>query len=105
MHLAVLALEAKILTNDNVTQRILSLVQSPLLQGAALKTLLQYFNTLVKIYPAKYKETARALTQQRIYRYFKIPDIFIGFNRSYCFLVEKLKIEMKFIILPNVLPN
>ena len=69
MHLAVLALEAKILTNDNVTQRILSLVQSPLLQGAALKTLLQYFNTLVKIYPAKYKETARALTQQRIYRY------------------------------------
>jgi len=67
MHLAVLALEAKILTNDNVTQRILSLVQSPLLQGAALKTLLQYFNTLVKIYPAKYKETARALTQQRIY--------------------------------------
>ena len=68
MNLAVIALEANITTNDKITQCILDLVISPLLQGSALKTLLLYFNTLVKIHPNKYKETARALTQ-RIYRY------------------------------------
>ena len=68
MSLAVTALEANIMTNDKITQCILDLVISPLLQGSALKTLLLYFNTLVKIHPNKYKETARALTQ-RIYRY------------------------------------
>lgn len=68
MQVAVLALEAKILTNIKVSEKILSLVQSPLLQGAALKTLLKYLNTLVKIYPEKYKDTARALTQKRIYK-------------------------------------
>ena len=68
MNLAVLALDAKIHINDAVTNRILALVGSPLLQGSALKTLLLYFRTLVKVHPQKYKETARALTQKRIYR-------------------------------------
>ena len=69
MHLAVLSLERGIAVNDKITEKILNLVQSPLLQGAAVKTLLQYFNTLVKIEPNKYKETVRALTQTRIYGY------------------------------------
>ena len=67
MNLAVIALDAGIATNDKITERILALVVSPLLQGTALKTLLLYFNTIVKQHPGKYKETARALTQ-RIYR-------------------------------------
>ena len=67
MHFAVLALETKIPTNDKITEKIIQLVQSPLLQGAALTTLLKYFNTLVRMYPAKYKKTAQVLTQHRIY--------------------------------------
>ena len=62
MNLGVNALEAKIASNDKVTDNVLQLVRSPLLQGSALKTLLLYFNTIVKVHPNKYKDTARALT-------------------------------------------
>ena len=62
-----LARQCNIPENEKVTERVLELVKSPLLQGAPLKALLMYFQQLVKSSPNKYKSTARLLTEKSIY--------------------------------------
>jgi len=68
MDLAVQAQQANIPENQKVTEKVLELVKSPLLQGQPLVSLLGYFRQLVKSTPQKYKPTARALTENTIYK-------------------------------------
>ena len=68
MDLAVQCQQANIAENQKITEKVLELVKSPLLQKGTLKSLLGYFEQLVKSNPAKYKATARQLTDNSIYK-------------------------------------
>ena len=68
MDLAIQAQQAGIPENQKITEKVLELVRSPLLQGAPLQSLLAYFRQLVQSAPQKYKKTARDLTENAIYK-------------------------------------
>lgn len=93
MDLAVQAQQANISENQKITEKVLELVKSPLLQGQPLTSLLAYFRQLVKSTPQKYKSTARALTETTIYKYALFLSIEYTKVHSVSFISYRTSVE------------